>query len=114
MTQEEKEREAERLFVLFDRIEKNPVLSMSSDTGGHPQSEDGDVKGKKEKGKGKEKKGFSIKDMMRDKLESGEMESWDLKEAEETRRMAEEEEKREEEEVGREMRRYKERKTGRK
>lgn len=28
MTDEEKEREAERLFVLFDRLEKNGVLKV--------------------------------------------------------------------------------------
>jgi hypothetical protein len=28
MTDEEKEREAERLFVLFDRMDKNPAMKM--------------------------------------------------------------------------------------
>ena len=52
MTQEEKEREAERLFVLFDRMERNPIISA---TGG-----DGERKG--------------IREVMREKLEKGEME----------------------------------------
>jgi hypothetical protein len=33
MTEEEKEREAERLFVLFERMEKNPVLKARGDDG---------------------------------------------------------------------------------
>jgi hypothetical protein len=33
MSEEEKEREAERLFVLFERMEKNPVIKARGDDG---------------------------------------------------------------------------------
>lgn len=90
MTPEEKEREAERLFVLFERMEKNPVISMDS-------GEEG----------GKGKKG--VREMMRDKLNSGAMADWDKQDEEEERRKLVEEEKDDEEEVRKEMERYKKR-----
>ncbi|WVQ96285.1 hypothetical protein IAU59_003389 [Kwoniella sp. CBS 9459] len=91
MTQEEKEREAERLFVLFERMEKNPVISMKS------RADDDGAEGKK----------ISIKDMMRDKLGKGE-----FQDDEDDRKEAEEEEKRDEEEALKELEAYK-RRTGR-
>lgn len=91
LTQEEKEREAERLFVLFDRMERNPVISAQAGGGG---------------GGGK---GVSVtaKDIMRGKLERGELE--DDKEAERERKEMEDQEKKDEEEVAAEMKRYRER-----
>lgn len=85
MTQEEKEREAERLFVLFDRMDRNPVISMNSG----------------EQGQGKK----TPKDLMREKLERGELEGEDQEEEQER----EEEERRDEEEAMADLRRYKER-----
>ncbi|WVF68758.1 hypothetical protein IAT40_003530 [Kwoniella sp. CBS 6097] len=92
MTQEEKEREAERLFVLFERMEKNPVISMKSES-------EGEGEGKK----------VTIKDLMRDKLGKGELEDAD----DEQRKEAEEEERRDEEEALRDLEAYK-RRMGRK
>ncbi|WVW85027.1 hypothetical protein I302_107063 [Kwoniella bestiolae CBS 10118] len=92
ITEEEKEREAERLFVLFDRLEKNPVISMNKS---------------EEQGGGK----VSMMDMMRDKLNSGGFEDDD--ESVEERRKREEQDKRDEEEANREIEEYK-RRLGRK
>jgi hypothetical protein len=84
MTEEEKEREVEKLFVLFDRMERNPVISMNS--------------GDDSKGKGK-----TPKEIMREKLERGELEyHTEGKEREE-------EERKDEEEALADLRRYKER-----
>jgi hypothetical protein len=81
VTEEEKEREAEKLFVLFDRMERNPVISMN---GG-----DGQKKAPNE--------------IMREKLERGELEdNGDDK-------GREEEEKKDEEEAMADLKRYKER-----
>jgi len=85
MTEEEKEREAEKLFVLFDRMERNPVISMNF--------------GDDPKGKGK-----TPKEIMREKLERGELEDDDQLE-----RDREEEERKDEEEALADLRRYKER-----
>lgn len=90
MTEEEKEREAERLFILFDRLEKNKVISMKSGD---------DQDGQKSKVQG-------LKEKMREKLESGEMERWDSKDAQERQRL-EEEAARDEEEAFRELAAYK-------
>ncbi|KAK4688560.1 hypothetical protein P7C73_g1537, partial [Tremellales sp. Uapishka_1] len=70
MTPEEKEREAERLLVLFDRMEKNKVISMGPEGG--------------------------VEKVMRDKVGSGEMEEWERKEAEERKKQEQEEERRDE------------------
>lgn len=83
MTEEEKEREAERLFVLLDRMEKNPIISASSGDG--------------------EKKG--INQMMREKMERGQSEGWE----EQERRRVEEEEDRDEAEARQEMEAYRRR-----
>ncbi|KIR58484.1 hypothetical protein I314_05729 [Cryptococcus bacillisporus CA1873] len=91
MTEEEKEREAERLFILFDRLEKNQVISMKS--GDDQDGQKSKVQGPKEK--------------MREKLESGEMERWDSKDAQEERQRLEEEAARDEEEAFRELAAYK-------
>lgn len=84
MTEEEKEREAEKLFVLFDRMERNPVISMNS--------------GDDPKGKGK-----TPKEIMMEKLERGELED------DQEDRDREEAEKKDEEEALADLRRYKER-----
>ncbi|KAL0240580.1 hypothetical protein I308_106377 [Cryptococcus tetragattii IND107] len=91
MTEEEKEREAERLFILFDRLEKNKVINMKSGD---------DQDGQKSKVQG-------LKEKMREKLESGEMERWDSKDAQEERQRLEEEAARDEEEAFRELAAYK-------
>jgi len=83
MTQEEKEREAERLFVLFDRMERNPIISASNG--------DGDRKG--------------IKEVMREKMENGKGDEWD----EEERRRVEKEDAGDEEEAKKEMEAYRRR-----
>lgn len=90
MTDEEKEREAEKLFVLFDRMEKNPVISMTSGAG---------------EGEGEKTKTKTPRELMREKLAKGELEGQDDIEAKER----EEEEKRDEEEAMADLRRYKER-----
>ncbi|TYJ58337.1 hypothetical protein B9479_000883 [Cryptococcus floricola] len=90
MSDEEKEREAERLFALFDRMERNPVISMKSG--------EGQAKG--------------IQDIMRDKLEKGELEAWQGKDDEAERRKQEEQEQIDETEALREIQQYKQR-TGR-
>lgn len=87
MTEEEKEREAEKLFVLFDRMERNPVISMNSNEG--------------------DKKGKTPKEIMREKLEKGELED-DNEDKE-----REEEERKDEEEALADLRRYKERQAKR-
>ncbi|WVQ84382.1 hypothetical protein IAT38_006534 [Cryptococcus sp. DSM 104549] len=99
MTQEEKEREAERLFVLFERMERNPVISMKS-------GED------KEKG-GEGKKDVKIKELMREQLEKGNVAEWEKKDEEEERRRLEEEERKDEEQAVREVEEYR-RRMGRK
>lgn len=83
MTEEEKEREAEKLFVLFDRMEKNPVLSMKS---------------------GNEDKAKTPMDIMREKLERG-----DLEDSSKDDQAKDEEERRDEQEAMADFKRYKER-----
>ena len=83
MSPEEKEREAERLFVLFDRMERNPMLSAATGDGKHK----------------------GIKEAVRDKMEEGNGDEW---EEEERRREAEEDQK-DEEEAEKEMKAYRER-----
>lgn len=90
MTQEEREREAERLFVLFDRMEKNPVISARSGADGGQE--------------------MSVKDAVRQKMEEMDGERFDADE----RRREEEEERREEEEAMRDLEAYRRRKEGRK
>ncbi|WWC96479.1 hypothetical protein V866_003347 [Kwoniella sp. B9012] len=89
MTEEEKEREAKRLFVLFDRLEKNPVISMNK-----PQ----------EQGGGK----VSMMDMMREKLNSGRFEE-SHEDDDVQRRREEEQDKKDEEEARKEIEDYKKR-----
>ncbi|OCF75348.1 hypothetical protein I204_04203 [Kwoniella mangroviensis CBS 8886] len=89
MTEEEKEREAERLFVLFDRLEKNPVISMNK-----PE----------EQGGGK----ISMVDMMREKLNSGQLEGSN-DDDDVQRRREEEQDKKDEEEAKKEIEEYKKR-----
>jgi hypothetical protein len=84
MTQEEKEREAEKLFVLFERMEKNPVISMTSGDDGKKQTPSG---------------------LMRAKLAKGELEGQDDLEALEN----EERDRKDEEEAMADLRRYKDR-----
>lgn len=91
MTPEEKLRESERLFVLFERMEKNPVIRLTPEDPNEP---------------GKSK---SVRDMMRDKLAKGELEGKGIEDEEEDRLREEEEERRDEEEVRRDMERYKSR-----
>ncbi|RXK35786.1 hypothetical protein M231_06972 [Tremella mesenterica] len=86
MTQEEKESEAERLFVLFERMERNPLISMKS---------------------GDEQKG--VKDVMREKMQSGELEVKERDEEEADRKRLEEEDKRDEEDAKKEMEAYRQR-----
>ena len=85
MTEAEKEREAERLFTLFDKLDKNPVVST--------QGPDGSRKG--------------LKEVMQDKYVEVDK-GW----AEKERREVQEEEEREEEEAMKDMAAYKAR-TGR-
>lgn len=96
MSQEEKEREAERLFVLFNRMEKNHVISAGP-------SADGQTSGPPRK---------SMMDSMREKLEKGEVEQWERKDNEEDQRRLKEEEDIEEAEALRDLAAYKKR-TGR-
>lgn len=90
MTPDEKLREAERLFVLFERMEKNPVIRLTPEDPAHPGP-----------GRGK-----GVKEMMAQKLASGEMEAQDA--ADEAEEIAEQErrDKRDEAEVERDMERY--------
>ena len=83
MTEEEKEREAEKLFVLFDRMEKNPVLSMKS---------------------GNDDKAKTPMEIMREKLERG-----DLEDDSKGDKAKDEEERRDEQEALADFKRYKER-----
>jgi hypothetical protein len=85
MTEEEKEREAEKLFVLFDRMEKDPVISMKS---GNDDNE----------------KAQTPMDIMREKLERGHLEDNDGEDEE-----RDEQERKDEEEAMADLRRYKER-----
>ncbi|CDZ98704.1 Signaling protein RIC-8/synembryn (regulates neurotransmitter secretion) [Phaffia rhodozyma] len=73
MTEEEKEREAERLFVLFERIKKNPAVSM-----GVPNGED-----KEEGEKGRRK----TVDPVRQAVESGRWQEMDESTEEAIRRL---------------------------
>ena len=82
MSEEEKEREAERLFVLFDRMKRNPVISAQSNG-----------------------ESVSGEDIMRGKLKRGELED----NQDEERRRVEEHDRKEEEEAMADMRRYRER-----
>jgi len=89
MTDEEKEREAEQLFVLFERMERNKFISATSGDGG---------------------KETSVKDVMRERMAGMDKNGgWD----EEERRKKVEEERKDEEEAMKEMEAYK-RRTGRK
>jgi hypothetical protein len=66
MSQEEKEREAERLFVLFGRMEKNPIISAS--TGSTPGQDGGE--------------GRSVNEVIGERMRSREMEAWGQREDE--------------------------------
>jgi len=90
MTQEEKEREAERLMTLFQRMERNPAISLSTGTGGSSGSSGGSS-------------------AMREMLESGKMERWQVEENERERKRAELEDEVDEEVALRELAGYKKR-----
>lgn len=96
MTPEEKERESERLFVLFERMEKNPIIRLTPEDPANPGS-----------GKGK-----GVKELMADKLNSGAFEGQDREDEEMERREREDEERKDEEEVARELARYRSRMKG--
>lgn len=105
MTPEEKEREAERLFVLFDRMDKNPIISAGTEEraeGQTPNASSSSAPG----GSGARK---TMMQTMREKLEKGEVDQWERKDEEEERKRLEEEEKREEEEAKRDLAAYKKR-----
>ncbi|WWC88355.1 uncharacterized protein L201_003265 [Kwoniella dendrophila CBS 6074] len=77
MTEEEKEREAEKLFTIFERLEKNPVISMNQ----------------KSESNGEEKK-VNIQDIMREKLNTGSFEQEDIQDhLNELKRLKEQDEK---------------------
>ena len=82
MTDEEKEREAERLFVLFQRLERNPAVSL-----------------------GTEGKDGGIKNPVREAVESGRFAAMDGDAGEEKKRLDEEDE-RDEREAREEMERH--------
>lgn len=84
MTQEEKEIEAERLMTLFQRMERNPAMSMMS----------GDNK---------------VPNPMREMVDSGRMRSFEKDEAERERKRVEAEEGEDEEQALRELAQYKKR-----
>jgi hypothetical protein len=114
MTPEEKEREAEKLFVLFQRMERNPVLSLGAETETTPNSNPDDpaitatpTSSTSEQGKGKGKgKVKGIEELMRQKLATGEHARMDEQDEVEERKRREKEEEKDEEEVGREMAQY--------
>lgn len=89
MSEEDKEAEAEKMFVLFDRLSRNPVLSA-----GAPQA-DGRVQ--------------NLEDAMREQVAKGRGEEFDLAEEERERRRFEIEEEKDEEEALREIKAYRER-----
>jgi len=91
MTQEEKEREAERLMTLFQRMERNPAISLSTGTGGGSGSSGGSSSA------------------MREMLESGKMERWQVEENERERKRVELEDEMDEEVALRELAGYKKR-----
>lgn len=97
MSQEEKEREAERLFVLFQRMKRNPVLSLGAEVG---------TSGAEGVGGGSQGKVVGVEQMMREKLNSGEHAEMDEREEREEREKREKEEREDEEEAGREMAAY--------
>jgi hypothetical protein len=90
MTEEEKEREAERLMTLFQRMERNPAISLSTGTGGSSGSSGGSS-------------------AMREMLESGKMERWQVEENERERKRVELEDEVDEEVALRELAGYKKR-----
>ncbi|KAL7420474.1 hypothetical protein Q5752_004424 [Cryptotrichosporon argae] len=98
MTPDEAEREAERLFVLFDRLEKNPVISA------HPG--DGAAAGAHGTGNGKgtgHGQPRGIREAMRQKVEEGVADRWDVDEAERERAQREQEDADDEVEAAREV-----------
>ncbi|KAL1405850.1 hypothetical protein Q8F55_007528 [Vanrija albida] len=86
MTDEEKEREAEKMFVLFERLNRNPIIKAGAPT------PDGGTK--------------SLKEAMSDKVASGEAERWEAAEAERVRAEALAQDEADEEEAAREMEAY--------
>ena len=90
MTQEEKEREADRLFELFDRMEKNPVISM--------RSGEEDTKGNQ-----------SVKEAIKERMQSGEMDHWDHEAVTADFEKQRQEEEADDNEVAREMAAYRKR-----
>ena len=113
MTPEEKEREAERLFVLFQRMEKNPVLSLGAETAPScssspsvaPGSADGARVSSAVDAKDKNK-ALSIQQLMRRDLESGQHAQLDAQEEAQEAERREREDEADEAEVGREMAAY--------
>lgn len=118
MKPEEKEREAERLFVLFQRMEKNPVLSLGAETAPPsssspsiaPVAADGARMSSKDDAKNANKDAaaapLNIQQLMRRDLESGQHAQLDAKEEAEEAERREREDEADEAEVGREMAAY--------
>lgn len=106
MTQEEKEREAERLFVLFERMERNPVISTGTRAKAPAETGTSGAAG------GAEEKGKSVKELMSEKLRSGQVEEWEKRDEEEEEKRRVEEERKDEEEALRELGEYKRRTRG--
>jgi hypothetical protein len=85
MTEEEKEVEAERLMTLFQRMERNPAMSMVSGDARTPVNP------------------------MREMVGSGRMQAFEKEEAERERKRVELEDREDEEEALRELEQYKKR-----
>jgi hypothetical protein len=91
MTPDERLYEAERLFTLFERMKKNPVIQLTPEDPANPgQSKD-------------------VSELMRDKLASGELEERDAQEEAEERKQQEAQDERDEYEVRRDMELYRRR-----
>jgi hypothetical protein len=89
MTDEEKDREAEKMYALFERLERNPILQAGAPTAsGAPKP---------------------LRQVMADKVAAGEADAWERREAERERLEAEREADMIEEEAMRELAAYRNR-----
>lgn len=93
MTPEEAEREAERLFVLFQRMDKNPAVSLGTSAGMTKEAGGG----------GASSEGGKWMNPVKRAVENGEYEKIEARETERELDRLKEEERRDEEEAKREV-----------
>nr|XP_019013018.1 uncharacterized protein I206_02515 [Kwoniella pini CBS 10737]OCF51799.1 hypothetical protein I206_02515 [Kwoniella pini CBS 10737] len=96
MTEEEKEKEAEKLFILFERLEKNPIISIKSNDNNNNNEND-------------ENKKLNMMNLMKDKLNSGQFQEEDEKNEKIENKQRQEQDEKDEKDAIKEIENYKKR-----